>query len=503
MVRSGKRIVSLFGGPVLFLAVLLAWRPEALPFPAQATLATTLLMVWWWVTEAIPIPATSLLPLLLFPLLGVMPLRQAGASYGDPNIFLFMGGFFVALAMERWGLHRRIALRIVRTVGTSPRRVLLGLMVATAFLSMWISNTATALMMLPIGLAVIRHVEEFSRAGSIEDDPAFKTSLMLGIAYAASIGGIGTLIGTPPNIVFAASVRKLFPRAVEIGFVQWLSVGLPLVVVFVPLAWFLLAYVTVPVRLREIPGGRELVEQQLRSLGPMGRGERGVLIVFLLMAFGWIWRGDINLGQFTIPGWATLLGLGDRVHDATVALAAALLLFLIRVEGKALLDWDTAVRIPWGILLLFGGGIALADGFATTGLARWIGEQLAKLGDVPGPVMVVLTAALLVVLTEFTSNTAIAAIFMPILASTALAIGEDPLLLMVVGTVAVSLAFMLPVATPPNAIVFASGYVRMGEMLRAGIALDLAGILVVVGLMYTLGLRAFHIVPGVLPAWAR
>ncbi|MDZ7372598.1 MAG: SLC13 family permease [candidate division KSB1 bacterium] len=499
-----KRLCLLAGGVAVFVLILAIPPLQGLSPEGRATLATASLMAWWWVTEVVPIAATSLVPLLLFPLFGVMPLKRVGASYGDPNIFLFMGGFFMAVAMERWGLHRRVALHIVRVVGTSPRRVLLGFMCATAFLSMWISNTATAMLMLPIAMAVIRHVEEFVRQGALEDDAGFKTAMMLGIAYAASIGGIGTLIGTPPNIILVASFRKLFPEAAEVGFAQWLSIGLPLVVLFIPIAWIYLTYVGCKVRLREIPGGRELIEEQLRSLGRMRREEASVLIVFALMAIGWIWRADLHLGSLVIPGWTTLVGLGERVHDATVALGAALLLFLLPGEGsKPLLDWETAGRIPWGILLLFGGGIALADGFAETGLARWIGEHLTRLGDLPGPVMVIVTAALLVVLTEFTSNTAIATIFMPILAATAVAIGENPLLLMIAGTVAVSLAFMLPVATPPNAIVFGSGYVRVSQMLRIGVVLDILGIALVVLLIYSVGIHVFQITPGVLPAWAR
>ncbi len=502
---STRKALGLVLGPVLFGLTLALPRPGGLSPEGHATLATAILMAWWWITEAIPIPATALVPLVAFPVLGVLPAKQVAPSYGDANIFLFMGGFFVAMAMEKWGLHRRIALYIVRLVGTSPRRVLLGFMTATAFLSMWISNTATTLMMLPIGLAVIRHVEAFVEQGVLEDDPRFKTALMLSIAFSASIGGIGTLIGTPPNIVFVASLRKLFPEAPEIGFMQWLSIGLPLVVVFLPIAWLYISYVALPIRLKEIPGGRELIDEELRRMGPMGAGERGVLIVFLLMALGWMWRADIHLGSFTIPGWASLVGLQGKVHDSTVAIAAALLLFFIpadRRRGLFLLDWETAVRIPWGILLLFGGGIALAQGFSRTGLAQWIGEHLTKLGGVPVPITIVITASLLVILTEFTSNTAVTTIFMPILAATAIGSGEDPLLLMVTGTIAASLAFMLPVATPPNAIVFGSGYVRLPEMVRVGVILDLIGIVIVLILMYTIGLHVFSISPGVLPAWA-
>ncbi|HFE52590.1 MAG TPA: SLC13/DASS family transporter [Bacteroidetes bacterium] len=502
---SRRRWLGLISGPFLFALCLALPRPADLSPAAFNTLAVTILMAWWWITEAIPIPVTALLPLVLFPLMHVSNPRAVASAYADANIFLFMGGFFVAMAMEKWGLHQRIALRIIQLVGTSPRRVLLGFMVATAFLSMWISNTATTLMMLPIGIAIIRHVEIFAQEGRGEDDPNFKTALMLGIAFAASIGGIGTLIGTPPNIVFVASLKKLFPQAPEIGFVQWLSMGLPLVAIMLPIAWAYLAFVGTPIRLRAIPGGSDLIRQRLDELGPMSGGERGTLIVFLLMAFAWIWRGDINLGGFVIPGWSTLLGLKGYVHDSTVAMAAAILLFLIpgdRKRGEFLLDWETAVKIPWGILLLFGGGIALAQGFSGTGLAQWIGHHLTRLGDVPIWVTILATATLLVLLTEVTSNTAITTIFMPILAATAIGSHENPLLLMVTGTVAASLAFMLPVATPPNAIVFGSGYVTLPQMAKVGFVLDVIGVIVLLILMYTLGLHVFGIHPGVMPGWA-
>jgi len=501
-----QRLGLLVGVP-LFVGLLLLPTPSGMSATAHRTVAVTVLMAFWWITEAIPIPATALIPLVAFPLLQITRVRAAAAAYADPNIFLFMGGFFMAVTMERWGLHRRIALQIIRILGTSPRRIVLGFMVATAFISMWISNTATTMMMLPIALAVLTHARELLREPDQSSfDPNFQTALMLGIAYSASIGGIGTLIGTPPNLVFVAAVKRLFPQAPEIGFFQWFLVGLPLVILFLPISWLYLTHLALPIRLKELPGGRKVIQEELQKLGPMSRAETYTLSVFLVMALGWIFRKDIQLGIFTIPGWSTLLGVSKWVHDSTVAIGVALLLFLIPVDfrrGVFLLDWKSAVRIPWGILILFGGGIALAEGFRTTGLAQWIGNQLVVLKGVPIPVMIVAVTAMLDFLTEITSNTAIATIFMPITAATALGMKMHPFLLMVPATIATSLAFMLPVATPPNAIVMGSGYVTVPQMARAGFGMDLLGIVMVFIIVYSLAIPIFGIPFAGLPPWAQ
>ncbi|UCE07512.1 MAG: SLC13/DASS family transporter [bacterium] len=504
-----RQQIGLFGGIPIFIFFLFVPISSTLEPIAQKTLAVAILMAWWWITEALPIPATSLIPIVAFPLLKIMEGKQVVLSYGDSNIFLFMGGFFLAMAMQKWDLHRRIALHIIRLIGLGPRKIILGFMIATALLSMWISNTASTMMMYPIGLAIILQMTNINGKDSrdIETTTAsFQTALMLGIAYAASIGGIGTKIGTPPNIVFAAAVKSIFPDAPEIGFFQWMLVGFPLVILFVPITWIFLTKIALPIRIRSLPGSREVINRQLEKLGPMQKGERYVLIIFILTAVAWIFRKNIDLGAFTIPGWSNLLGIEKHVNDATVAIAAALLLFAMPVnlkQSKFLLDWEWAIKIPWGILLLFGGGIALAAGFKSTGLAAWVGQNLGLFSQVPLIVMIMITCFMLTFLTEVTSNTATSTIFMPILAATALAMYIHPFLLMVPATISASCAFMLPVATPPNAIVFGSGCVTIPQMAKVGVGLNLIGILIVTMITYLVAIPAFGIVFGTLPSWVR
>lgn len=494
--------------PLFFLLLLLP-APAGMTAGAQRAAAVCLLMVVLWITEAIPLAATALLPLALFPALRIAPMREAASCYGDSNIFLFMGGFFMAVTMERWGLHRRVALHVIGLLGTSPRRIVLGFMVATALLSMWISNTATAMMMLPIAMAIVQQHRLLLKTGDEGSDgngAGFDQCLMLAIAYSASIGGLGTLIGTPPNIVFAAAFSKLFPEAPEISFVKWMQVGLPLVLVYLPLTWLYLTRVAFRVRGAALPLGEETIRDELRKLGRMTRPEALTLLYFALLALGWIFRKDLNLGAFTIPGWSNLLGVERQVNDATVAMAVAAALFITPVEprrGRFLLDWESAVRIPWGILILFGGGLALADGFTRTGLAHWIASHLTALQEVPTVLMLALVALMMNFLTEVISNTAVATIFMPILAATAAGMGVNPIALMMVGAISSSLAFMLPVATPPNAVIFGSGCVRLPTMARTGFALNLMGVLLVIVITYTVAVPVFGIDLSGLPGWAR
>ncbi|HEX9972404.1 MAG TPA: DASS family sodium-coupled anion symporter, partial [bacterium] len=407
-----RQKIGLLGGIPVFLLFLFLPISSTLEPSAQKTLAVAVLMAWLWITEALPIPATALIPIVAFPLLKIMEAKEVVRSYSDSNIFLFLGGFFLAMAMQKWELHRRIALHIIRRIGLGPRKIILGFMIATAFLSMWISNTASTLMMYPIGLAIIlqmTNLDSTDQRDLNEITASFQTALMLGIAYASSIGGIGTKIGTPPNIVFAAAVKSMFPDAPEIGFLQWMLVGVPIVLVFIPVSWFFLTRVAIPIRIKKLPGSREVIDEQIEKLGPMGKGERYVLIIFIMTAFAWIFRSNIDLGSFIIPGWANLLGIEKYVDDATIAIFSSVLLFSLPVhvkEGNFLLDWNWAIKIPWGILLLFGGGIALAAGFKTTGLAAWIGQNLGLFSQVPVLVMIVITCFMLTFLTEVTSNTA-------------------------------------------------------------------------------------------------
>jgi len=499
--------IGLVLGPVLF--IFFVFLPGSfLPSQARYVGATALLMAAWWICESIPLAATALIPLVAFPLLKVMPAREVASSYASGEIFLFMGGFFIAVAIERWGLHRRIALSIVSLVGCKGERIIFGFMIATAFLSMWISNTATTMMMLPIGLAVLVTLEErylkresehfesgrgYGKRGGFD---SFRMALMLAIAYSANIGGIGTLIGTPPNIVFASQVRALGIHSGEVTFIQWMMVGLPLVVVFIPITWFILTRSVMKVRDFLLVGGEEAIKKEKEKLGPMGVGEKRTLVIFVLVVLAWITRGDIRIGEFTLRGWASLTSLGNYVHDSTVAILAALALFLTPVnldKGEFILNWKSASRIPWGILILFGGGIALGRGFTSSHLAESIAQTMSLISGAPLVVIIVVTSLVVTFLTEITSNTAIATIFLPILAATAGGLGMDPFMLMIPATISASCAFMLPVATPPNAIVFSSGAIPMSGMVKVGVIMNIIGVVLVTSLMYLLAMHVFAI----------
>ena len=439
------RRLGLFGVPLAALALLLfadlsPGHPEVTRMAAVAVL-----MAGWWITEAIPIPATALLPVALFPLLGILDGRDAAAFYFNDTIFLFIGGFIFALAMQRWELHRRIALRIILILGTSPRRLMLGFMVATWFLSMWISNTATTMMMIPMAIAIVLQLREHFGEKNVA---GYGAGLLLSIAYAASIGGIATLIGTPPNLSFRRILTIVFPDAPEISFATWLIFALPISVVFLFLCWGLLGQLFA--RGTGMKAGEtDLFRSEYRKLGKLSVEEKVVLVLFALLVFLWMFRQDL----FFIPGWSRILPEPSFARDGTVAISVAVLLFLIPAPsrpGERLMDWDTAVKLRWGIVLLFGGGFALAGGFAESGLSSWLGGRLSALADFPPVVLVLVTCTMLTFLTELTSNTATAEMTLPVLGALAVAIEVNPLLLMVPATLSASCAFMLPVATPPT-----------------------------------------------------
>ena len=482
-------------GLVLGILVYLA-MPGDVPQEARLTAATAVLMAVWWMTEALPIPATALVPLIVFPTLGSTPLDDVGASYGNNVIFLFMGGFLLALAMQRWNLHRRMALLTVRLIGTRPPQMIAGFMIATGFLSMWVSNTATAVMMLPIGISVLLLVNKTSDA---IDDPVdadeeaaatpvksnFGTALMLGIAYAASIGSLGTIIGTPPNTLLVGYMAS--EHDVQIGFGQWMIVGVPLAVVLMAACWFLLTKVLFKPEIDEIPGGRKLIDDELAKLGTTSAGERRVLVIFVLAALAWVFVPLVTdwVGADTPP-----------ITDAGIAMAVGVLLFLLpagAARGVRLLDWDSALKLPWGVLLLFGGGLALSAQFSSSGLTEWIGEVASGLGGLPVVLLVVLFAAGILFLTELTSNTATAATFLPVAGGIAMGMGLDPLLLAIPVALAATCAFMLPVATPPNAIAYGSGYVSIPQMIKGGIWLNLIGLVLNTAVTMTLAVWVFGI----------
>ncbi|UCH83725.1 MAG: DASS family sodium-coupled anion symporter [Candidatus Latescibacterota bacterium] len=489
--RSAVQWTGLWTGPLLALIVYyllpdtyVASDGATVEFThaGRITAAVAVWMATWWMTEAIPIYATSLLPLAVLPFFRATTVRQAAAPYAHELIYLFLGGFVIALSMERWGLHKRFAFGALRLVGTRPHRVVLGFMIATAFMSMWVSNTATTIMMLPIALSVIDLVSRRTvgaDVGALKSLPSgegynFALGLLLGIAYAASIGGIGTLIGTPPNLFLASYIKDNLGR--EISFVGWMGIGLPLVVVFLPIVWYLITRVLYPIKIDEVEGGGELIRRGYRELGGMKRGEWVTLFVFAFAAMSWILRP--LLSKIVIAGLRPFGGL----TDPGIAVIAALLLFVIPVDIKKrefAMNWETAVKLPWGILVLFGGGLSLAAAIRANGVGEFIGHQVAGFSGLPVVAIVLLVTAIMIYLTELTSNTATAATLIPILAAIAPGLDMSPYVLIVPAAIAASCAFMLPVATPPNAIIFGSGYVRIDQMVRAGFWLNLIGILLV------------------------
>lgn len=470
------RRLGLALGPVLALTIYFA-LPGSLPAEGQITAAIAALMAVWWATEAIPIPATALLPLVLFPLFGVATIDDIAAPYANDVIFLFMGGFMLALAMQRWQLHRRFALAILTRVGTSPSVLIAGFMLATGFITMWVSNTATTVLMLPIGTSVIALLD---RLRSHEPDHRFATALMLGIAYAATIGSVSTIIGTPPNALMVAYLSDTL--GIDIRFGQWMLVGAPVAAVFGVLAWLLLTKVIYRPRGGSLPGARALLRDELAALGPVSRAERLVLIVFALAAVAWI---------------ALPLVADDLTSDAGIAMIVAVALFVLPAgtgpggTKERLLDWQTAERLPWGILLLFGGGIALSSQFSDSGLSAWIGQRLSALDGMPLWLLVLVGAGVVLLLTELTSNTATTATFLPVLGGVAMGLHVHALTLIVPCTLAASMAFMLPVATPPNAIVFGTGHVTIGQMVRGGAWLNLVALALVMAAAYTVLPLAF------------
>ncbi|WP_240675942.1 DASS family sodium-coupled anion symporter [Ammoniphilus sp. CFH 90114] len=468
-----SQLIGLILGPLLFALTLMFFSPEGLEASARAVLATTLWIAVWWITEPIPIPATSLLPLILLPITNGLGGSDVASSYGDPIIFLFLGGFLIAMAMEKWNLHKRIAIIIVSIIGTSPKRIVLGFMLATGFLSMWVSNTAAVMMMIPIGTAITYQAmssvkKAQGESGSLK---TFEKAVIFGIGFSGTIGGLGTLIGTPPNIILAATIQKLYN--VEISFASWLFFAAPIALILIFFTWVYLVNVAFPVKIKELPGGKKLIDEERNKLGVMSFEEKAVLSVFLFAAFMWISRTFLWVD--IIPG----------ISDTMIAIVAGVLLFLIpSKKGGKLLDWNVSRELPWGVLLLFGGGLAIASGFKETGLADWIGQQLIVLEGMNFILIVLLTTALVLFLTEITSNTATATMILPILASLALAIGVHPFALMIPAAMAANCAFMLPVGTPPNAIIYATEKITIPEMVRSGFWINIFAIVLIVGAVY-------------------
>ena len=476
-----RQKIGLFSGAGLFLIMMMLPPLPGLSDAAWMTAAVAVLMGVWWVSEAIPIPVTALLPIVLFPLLGISSVGSATAPFANPIIYLFMGGFIIAIAMEKSNLHKRIALNVIRIVGTKPLAIIAGFMISSAFISMWVSNTATALMMLPIALSVVHLVEDKEDIKTKTPRYNFSICLVLCIAYGCNVGGIGTLIGTPPNALMAAYMLDNYN--VNIGFATWMMVGIPLVVLSLPLVYWLLTRVLFPIKLEEIPGGKELIENELKKAGRMSKAENIVLSVFLFTATMWILPA---LMREFIPALKDYIPV---ISDTVIAIMGAMLLFLIPLDfkkGEFTLGWVDTRKLPWDILVLFGGGLSLAAAISSTGLAEWMGEAMRGLDGWSALSLMVASITLIIFLTEITSNTATAAAFMPILASIAIAFSIDPLILVVPAAIAASCAFMLPVATPPNAIVYGSGYVSLPQMAKAGLWVNLLMIMMITIVMYLL-----------------
>ncbi|HZD53316.1 MAG TPA: DASS family sodium-coupled anion symporter [Woeseiaceae bacterium] len=473
-----RKAAALACAVAAFVVLLLLPPPEGLEPPGWRTAAVVVLMAILWMTEALPLPATALLPLALFPTLGIATLDDTAAPYANPLIFLFLGGFLIALAIERWGLHRRIALTLLSRIGAREDFQIGGVMVATAAISMWVSNTATTLMMLPVALSIVPRSE---KGGVDAAHGGFASALLLGVAYGASLGGVATLVGTPPNALFAGFMLENYD--VEIGFGRWMLMAVPVSFVMLGVTWALLTRGLYRLRRDALPGAREAIGAALEELGPASSGEKRTALIFGVTALLWLARPFL---MRPFPGLA--------LSDTSIAIAGAMALFFVpsrRRRGERLLDWSHAERLPWGVLLLFGGGLSLASAIADSGLAHWIGGQLTALDQWPTIWLIVAIVLLITLFSELASNTATAATFLPVVAALAETVGAQPLRLAVPAALTASFAFMLPVATPPNAIVFGSGHISVAQMLRAGIWLDVIGVVVVVGITWTFATAVF------------
>ncbi|MDE3741660.1 SLC13 family permease [Maribacter polysaccharolyticus] len=471
--KISKRFLGLISGPLAFFLILFFFHPEGLSDQANAVLASVAWIAIWWVTEAISIMVTALMPIVLFPLTGGLALSATTASYGHKYIYLYIGGFILAIAIEKWNLHKRIALSIIKIVGTNINSIILGFMIATALLSMWISNTAAAVMILPMAMAIVTQLRD--NPNTIENENTiFGKALMLAIAYSASIGGIATLIGTPTNLVLAGVVQTTFGK--DITFSQWFVFGFPIAVILLFICWKYLTVYAFKFKQKAFPGGRAEIDAQLKALGKMSYEEKAVLVVFFFAALAWISRSFLL--QKIIPS----------LDDTIISIIAAVVLFIIPSSKKRvkLISWEDAVKLPWGVVLLFGGGLALASGFESSGLALWIGGKLIALKTVPFIFLLIILIATVNFLTEMTSNIATTAMLLPVLISLAPVLGVHPYYLMIGATVAASCAFMLPVATPANAVVFGSGYLKISDMVNKGIWMNLISIVILTAFVYFL-----------------
>jgi sodium-dependent dicarboxylate transporter 2/3/5 len=474
-------------GPGALLLTLVLPPPEGLSVAGWHTAGVAVLMAVLWISEALPLPATALLPLVLFPLLKLGSIVESAAPYANPIIYLFLGGFIIALAMQRWNLHRRFAINLIGFMGAQPSRIIAGFLLAAAFLSMWVSNTATAMMMLPIALSVVQLLPDTARHPQAK---AFSSALLLAVAYGATTGGMATLIGTPPNALLAAYLGKVYN--VTIGFGQWMLIGVPVMLVTLPMVYLVLTRISFQLNRGEVPGMTALIASEKKQLGAFSRGESAVLIVFVLTALGWVCQ----------PLLARTLPL---ITDTTIAMTGALLLFMIPLNrrGDFVMNWESTKGLPWEVLLLFGGGLSLAGNMQKHGLSQYLGELCGALDGVPMLLTLAIVCFGILMLTELTSNTATAATFLPIVAAIAVSLGQNPLLFLIPTALAANCSYMMPVGTPPNAIVFGSGHITLPQMAKAGLLLNFILVPVIIGLLLLLGPLVFDISFDTLPAWAK
>ncbi|MDO9154209.1 MAG: DASS family sodium-coupled anion symporter [Paludibacter sp.] len=490
------KLIGLLSGIIFFVLILLLPTPNSMSIEAKSVAAVVVLMSIWWLTAAIPIYATAFLPLVLFPLLKILPAQDTAANYAHNFVFMMLGGFILAKAIETQNLHKRIALVLMNIFGTGRKRIILSIMLATAFLSMWISNITTALLMLPIALAIVVKEETGTNGAT-----TFSKALILGVAYSATIGGLGTLIGSPTNLILVGVMEKIFPQAPPITFFQWLKIGLPILIILLPIIWFyLIKYFKVTGFLSD---SHEVIKQDLNNLGKMSVGEKGVMYVFLIAVFGWVFRDGFEFGNFMIKGWGELTGLQGYVHDSTVALLAVLLLFILPAgNNKKLMEWKDASQIPWGVLVIVGGGYALAESFKVTGLADWLGQLLLFVNNFSPLVVLIIVVVFISFFTELNPNTATVNIFLPVLASLAIVSNTNPLLLMIPATVASSFAFMMPAGTGPNTIAFASERLTISEMAKSGLGIKFISLVILILLLYFIIMPSLNL-QTTLPDWAK
>lgn len=496
-----KQVTGLITGLILFLTIILFIELDPSKPDITKMAAIAVLMSILWITEAIPLAATALIPLVLFPLLSLLPGEKIAGAYINSVIFLFLGGFLIAIAMETWGLHKRIALKIISIFGGTPNSIIVGFMLAAAFLSMWISNTATAVMMLPIALSIIIKLEE--KFGK-DKTSNFSKSLLLSIAYACSIGGLSTLIGTPPNLALVRIYKIIYPEAPEISFGSWMILGLPVALLMLIFSAILITKIFYKVD-KSVKIEKKFIAKEYKKLGPATFEEKVIGSVFISTALLWIFRTDMNLGIISIRGWSSLFSAPSFIDDGTIAITMAFILFLIpssdRKSTDTILNYQSFEKVPWSIILLFGGGFALASGFSNSGLSDYIGNHLSLFSHFKIIIIILVVAFTMNFLTELTSNTATTQMILPILAAVSTSIGIHPLMLMITATLSASMAFMLPVATPPNTIIFASRRIKVFDMVKVGFLLNIAGVIVVSLLVYLLGSYFFNL--SVFPDWAR